>query len=427
MYLNAKSCWNLRNINQSKRRSNKRESLRLSSFRKGHSKTTPLLGTRDDIRKAMDKGEVTLMVMADFSKAFDTICFRTTLLKLHKLGFTEPSLKWLLSYLCARRQFVQIDDKSSSCQTIAFEIPQGSILGPMIFNLYVSNLKDVIPASTKCSQYADDTTLYHHTPMQDLAGGVSLMNNALSELHSWSKESNLALNPDKTKSMLFSTRQMFTRRNLSSFPLLLSVGGKDLERVKNTKLLGVHLDENLLWDEHVKNLASSCYTTLASLRKIKHFTPCKLRKHLAESLILSRLDYCDIVMFPLPQHLLKRLQRIQFSAASFATGRYVNSFESLLKLGWLPVRERRDWHLLKTAHKALYSHNWPQTLRLEKVKHTRLLRSNSTVNLVVPRVSNTFQDTAARIFNTLPSGTKSCVDSKSFSKQAFTFLKSRLS
>ena len=208
----------------------------LSSFRKGYSTTTALLGVRDDIRKAMDKGEVTLMVMADFSKAFDTICFRTTLLKLHKLGFTKPSLKWLLSYLCDRCQFVQIDDKSSSCQTIAFGIPQGSILGPMIFNLYVSDLKEVIPAYIKCSQYADDTTLYHHTPVQDLACGVSLTNNALSELHSWSKESNLALNPDKTKSMMFSTRQMFTRRNLSSFPLLLSAGGKDLERIKNTKL-----------------------------------------------------------------------------------------------------------------------------------------------------------------------------------------------
>ena len=175
----------------------------LSSFRKVHSTTTALLGMRDDIRKAMDKGEVTLMVMADFSKSFDTICFRTTLLKLHKVGFTKPSLKWLLSYLCDRRQFVQIDDKSSSCQTIAFGLSQGSILGPMIFNLYVSDLKDVIPASIKCSQYADDTTLYHHTPVQDLVGGVSLMNNALSELHSWSKESNLALNPDKTKSMVF--------------------------------------------------------------------------------------------------------------------------------------------------------------------------------------------------------------------------------
>ena len=84
----------------------------LSSFWKGHSTTTALLSMKDDIRKAMDKGEVTLMVMEDFSEEFDTICFRTTLLKLHKLGFTKPSLKWLLSYLCDRRQFVQIDDKS---------------------------------------------------------------------------------------------------------------------------------------------------------------------------------------------------------------------------------------------------------------------------------------------------------------------------
>ena len=194
---------------------------------------------------------------------------------------------------------------------------------------------DVIPASTKCSQYADDTTLYHHTPVQDLACGVSLTNNALSELHSWSKESNLALNPDKTKSMMFSTRQMFTRRNLSSFPLLLSAGGKDLERVKNTKLLGVHLDENLLWDEHVWNLASSCYSTLARLKKIKHFTSYKLRKHLA--------------------------------------------------------------------------------------RHTRLPKSNSTVNLVVPHVSNTFQDTAARIFNTLPSGTKSLWTANNFQNRPLRF------
>ena len=81
----------------------------LSSFRKGHSATTALLGMRDDIRKAMDKGEVTLMVMADFSKAFDTICFRATLLKVHKLGFTKPSLKWLLSYLCARPPSIRTD------------------------------------------------------------------------------------------------------------------------------------------------------------------------------------------------------------------------------------------------------------------------------------------------------------------------------
>ena len=81
----------------------------LSSFRKGHLATTALLGMRDDIWKAMDKGEVTLMVMADFSKVFDTICFRTTLLKLHKEGFTKPSLKWLLSYLLMRSPSIRTD------------------------------------------------------------------------------------------------------------------------------------------------------------------------------------------------------------------------------------------------------------------------------------------------------------------------------
>jgi hypothetical protein len=81
-----------------------------------------------------------------------------------------------------------------------------------------------------------------------------------------------------------------------------------------------------------------------------NFTTFTLRKHLAESLIISRLDFSDIVFYPLTEHLLNRLQRIQYSAASFVTGRYVNSIESILKLGWLPTRERRDWHILKAAH-----------------------------------------------------------------------------
>ena len=114
---------------------------------------------------------------------------------------------------------------------------------------------------------------------------------------------------------------------------------KALERVKSTKLLGIHLKDNLKWDVHVKHLASTCYGTLANLRKIKNFTTFTLRKHLAESLIISRLDFSDIVFYPLTEHLLKRLQRIQYSAASFVTGRYVNSIEPILKLGWSPMRE----------------------------------------------------------------------------------------
>jgi hypothetical protein len=148
-------------------------------------------------------------------------------------------------YLSGRSQFVQIDDKSSSRKPIHFGIPQGSILGPLIFNLCVADLNDVISSHTNCYQYADDT-----------------------KLSNWSQGSNLALNPTKTKCMLFTTSQMSTYHSLSSRPLQLAVEGKALERVKSTKLLGVHLKENLKWDVHVKHHASTCYGTLANLRKI---------------------------------------------------------------------------------------------------------------------------------------------------------------
>ena len=108
---------------------------RVSSFRKGHSTTTALLGIRDDIRRAMKKGEITLMVLEDFNKAFDTVCFKTAIQKFYKLGFSKTFLKWLLSYLRDRSKFIQIDNKSSRCMSTKFGISQGSILGPLIFNL----------------------------------------------------------------------------------------------------------------------------------------------------------------------------------------------------------------------------------------------------------------------------------------------------
>ena len=129
-------------------------------------------------------------------------------------------------------------------------------------------------------------------------------------------------------------------------------------------MLEVNINSNLKWDDHIKHLAASCYGTLATLEKIKNFTNYKLRKHLSESLVLSRLGLSDVVFYPLTENLLKKLQRIQFSAASFVTGHYVNSVNTLFKLGWLPLSQRRDWHLLKAAHKALYFEHWPKNLRL---------------------------------------------------------------
>ncbi len=143
----------------------------ISSFRKGHSTTTVLLNIRDNVLRAMKRGEVTLMVLADFLKAFNTIKYKTVLTKLSQLGFSNDYLKWTVNYLTERQHFVQIDDKTSCLCPVNFGVPQGSILGPLIFNLYIADLQSYV--EKKCHQYADDTTLYAHCKPENLQDAVA--------------------------------------------------------------------------------------------------------------------------------------------------------------------------------------------------------------------------------------------------------------
>ena len=152
------------------------------------------------------------------------------------------------------------------------------------------------------------------------------MNETLASITNWSQNSNLALNPAKTKWMLFSTPQMSSYHSLTERPIHLSVRDKPLERVHSIKLLGVHMTDTLKWNDHVKHLTLSCYGVLAALRKIKNFTNYHLRKHLVECLVLSHLHFNDII-YPITDCLLKRLQHIQLAAASFVFGRYVVAYE----------------------------------------------------------------------------------------------------
>ena len=329
----------------------------ISGYRRGHSTTTVLLGIRDDVIKAMKRGEVTMMVCADYSKAFDTVQFKAVLMKMHGMGFSKKFLRWVLNYLCERQQFVQIDDASSELATVEFGVPHGSILGPILFNLYVSDLHEKLKCP--CYQYADDTTFYQHTKVADSEHCATQMNNTISRLGQYSNESNLALNGKKTKWLLLSTRQMSRLHGLQDAAVQLTCNGETLERVQSIKLLGVTMDEHFSWIEHVKALLSSCYGVLSVLRKLRNLAPFHVRKQLGESLILSKLDYSCVVFHPLQLYQQKQLQKVQNVCASFVLGRYAREADSP-QLGWLPVAERRQFQVLLSAFKALYFSNWPE-------------------------------------------------------------------
>ena len=172
-----------------------------SGFRKGHSTSTLLLKLRDDIRKAMKKSEITLTILIDFSKAFDTIDHGVLLKKLYELNFSHSSIKILSSYLRDRDQYVQIDDQKSSCSPMNFGVPQGSILGPVLFNLYVIELTNDI--SSQAIQYADDTTIYRHCKISDIKDSIKDLESDIHDLLTWSRNHNLLFNSDKLQFIIF--------------------------------------------------------------------------------------------------------------------------------------------------------------------------------------------------------------------------------
>ena len=260
------------------------------------------------------------------------------------MGFSTQFLRWMMSYLTERQQYVQIDDKKSGKLYTNFGVPQGSILGPVLFNLYVADLADELGTVCNCHQYADDTTIYNSVKPKDFQLGVEQMNNSLTNLTRWSDESKLALNNNKTKAMLITTPQMANYHSLRTEGVMNicldnnnnscnnNKNNKFLEVMESYKLLGVHLSNNFRWDKHINETVSSCYASLAILRKLRNMAPFDLRKRLAETLILSKLDYCDLVFYPLPAKLLKRLQRVQSSAACFnVTGKFSKE-DAVLKL-----------------------------------------------------------------------------------------------
>ena len=408
----------------------------MSGFRKGHSTTTALINIRDDIIKAMNRGEVTIMVFADFSKAFDTVHFDIIIRKLHLMGFSTQFLRWMMSYLTERQQYVQIDDKKSGKLYTNFGVPQGSILGLVLFNLYVADLADELGTVCNCHQYADDTTIYNSVKPKDFQLGVEQMNNSLTNLTRWSDESKLALNNNKTKAMLITTPQMANYHSLRTEGVMNifldnnnnnscnnNKNNKFLEVMESYKLLGVHLSNTFRWDKHINETVSSCYASLAILRKLRNMAPFDLRKRLAETLILSKLDYsCDLVFYPLPAKLLKRLQRVQSSAACFVTGKFSKE-DAVLKLGWLPMLERRDWHLLKTAFKALNYDHWPEYAKLKLYNPGRSgLRSCSKDLLETPIDRDIFQYSAAKCFNKLPQTLRAEKNFETFCAETRVFL-----
>ena len=160
----------------------------------------------------------------------------------------------------------------------------------------------------------------------------------------WSTNENLLFNEDKTKSILFLTSQLAQKHQPSdSNTYQIKCNEKAVKCVQCTKFLGIHFDENLSWKDHVNNVVKSCYGTLRILRQFKRFTPLNVRETLAETLVLSKISYYNVVYAQLPNYQINRLQRIQNIATGYVLNRYVRMTDAIEHLKWLPIKKIKNF------------------------------------------------------------------------------------
>ena len=380
---------------------------RQGGFRKGFSTASSIADLTDNLFSNLNKNQISLAAFVDLRKAFDTVDHAILLKKLKCYGVTETNLKWCANYLANRTQQTLANGITSPTHAITCGVPQGSVVGPLFFILYVNDMQFAV-TNANTQLYADDTVIYAAGENGETA--VRKLQPALNHFSSWCQANKLTLNASKTKLMLFGTRHKVKKAKGS----LVHVGGVPLQIVPSYKYLGFTLDSTLSFNHHVNTVVSMVSYKVNLLAKIRKFLTDTVALKIYKSMILPYFDYGDVIYSTANQDGLDKLQRLQNRSLKICKGlniRYsTNALHRLTKMPMLKVR--------RTAHISNFMHG--------RLKHDFLLDNREVrtrahdaplFKVAVPRVE-TFKRAIGYAgslqWNNLPADTRSIKDSKLF-------------
>jgi hypothetical protein len=385
-----------------------------SGFRSRHSCASALTLLTDKWLEAINKFKISGVTFLDFTKAFDLVDHTLLIQKLSVYLKNSKSLSFFRSFLENRTQEVFVHGTTSREGNVTHGVPQGSVLGPVLFCMFINDLPLHISSSVvECHMLADDTTL--QTQCSSPAEAELNLQSALNDVSHWCKTNKMILNPRKSKSMLITTRQKHQR---SSFSINLLIEGKSIEQVSEHKLLGLIVDEKLQWQPHTDHLSKILSKNLYLLSRLQSVIPQDARKLFFNGHIKPHFDYASIVWDGLSDNLFKRLNSLHRRAVKLINpNKQLTTDEKYTAIGMLSLQQQLLYNKSVMMYKTI-NKQMPLYL-MDMFKTSPSPYSIYKQNLILPKarldISKTsFSFAGASVWNSLPQHVKAHYTISSF-------------
>ena len=375
-------------------------------FRKKHSTNLATIELVTKILQAIDNSEYTIGVFLDLAKAFDTVNHEILLKKLEHYGIRGIALEWFKNYLTNRKQIIKYKSEKSESLTIKCGVPQGSVLGPLLFLIYMN---DISRSSEILSiiLFADDTNLFFSH--KNLFTLNETMNRELSKIASWLSANKLSLNIKKTHFIIFKSRGKKSNQHVS-----IIINNQEIEQVKCTKFLGLYIDDEFTWKYHIDQVASKISKMTGILAKARHYLSLKTLQTIYDTMVYPYLTYCNIVWASTYPSRLKSLFMLQKKIVRIMTfAKYKeNSKPLFLSLKILNIYEL-NIYLMALFMYSYFNENLPSYFnnyfKLNEMIHSHNTRTASNLFIDYKRTNYgkfSLKFRGAQIWNKLPKDLK---------------------
>lgn len=375
-----------------------------SGYKPKHSCETLLLCLNNGVLIAMDNGKCTIILLLDLSAAFDTVDHdRLLYILFHELGLRDAVLMWFESYLLHRQQAVDIDGDLSDFLDTPYGVPQGSVLGPILFNIYVRSLINTLnQAGFEAHGYADDHQSFKVFSIEFQYEAIRVaVPKCLDIIAHWMKASFLKLNSSKSQVIIFTPKHLSSQVHIHQIKLRNGCSIPVSTMVHN---LGVVFDSELTFGPQINSICSVSYKLLRNLASVRKFLDPNDLRLLVQSIIISRIDNCNSLLYGILARNIDKLQKLQNSCARliYSKKKRDHATPLLHELHWLPIKQRIVFKLLLLVFK------FYQDIVPVYIKNLLTISTRDNSKLIVPRANTPYGDRAfeicaPRLWNALPS------------------------